>query len=190
MARKFFRRRSFGGGGRGRGTREQLVWARGISSFTLSNVTPLGAIAIFDPAVAIATGLDERLTVRRIKLGFQRAITASVGALSAISFTDQGIYLGGTSETVRTPSLLAAADRQADWLYLRRSPFTNPSAGALLGITPILEEDTTIDVRAMRKVDVDQQIVAVFSAPTALFATSWTITITEFHSVLFQRTRR
>lgn len=180
---------------RGKGQREQLAWFR--QEFTLTNAGPFGtalAGTLFDPDTFQAGDLDERWTVRRIKCQVSVIVVVSVAGTTPQVLNAWGIALRGREEADASPTLAAAADRHADWMYLADFPIV-AAAGTNVASTDSRFDTSLADVKAMRKVDNDQVIGIVIQQKGLDTADFTNPTVTRFSanvqsSVLFQRTRR
>lgn len=194
-------RRSFRRGGFSRkGTREQLMWRREVltTSDAAAFGTPL-ALKIFTPSTFQTGSIDERWTVRRIRLSaFQRyAFSAGNGQVLMLA---GGLYMDAIDAAARDPFFPTAADQSADYLSLGFSGFTYPggavaqtmTAGALT-LDRQEAQPLAHDVRVQRKVDNDQAIWFVTNLKANATDGNPTETqhiITAYVSTLFQRTRR
>lgn len=182
MAR--FRRR-FGGFPR-RGMREQLIWNR-----QGQNQNPVAgadaAFTIFQPAALLGgAGLDERMTVRAVRILLTYAVTAGPTAADVWAFC--ALYLAGTTEPAQSATFSTAAQEQLDCLDVFQFPLRQNAVNTLLNHGNVIERR----IKAMRKVDNDEillLVVSPFQNTGARDATGrWVFGVTS--SVLFQRTRR
>lgn len=183
---------------RGKGTREQVSWFR--QDLSVSNVGPFASIlsaVLFDPDTIHFNIVDERWTVRAIRLSWTFVQTVTVaGSLPAVKVC-YGIQMRGRQEPPASPALLALTDQQADWLDLGEvletavvgTVIDGPANDSGYG-SPFRRE-----VRSQRKIDSDQvlsfDVAPKVVAPTLDTAPTVTRQTIEVHSsVLFQRTRR
>lgn len=176
------------GGFRRKGTREQLVWYR-LQQAQANAAGAMGSVSLFSPTAVLAgAGLDQRMTVRAIRLVMQFTIIAASTAPE--SYIQCGVNLAGLGEPTRNPSFAAVGDQQADWLDDFVIPFRRSGANILppdgCGIFPDRR------IKAMRKVEGDQEVrfswlvVAQSGAADA----AGRVNLVLSSSVLFQRTRR
>lgn len=196
-----FRRRTRGSF-RSRGSREPLMWDR--AEVLQRSALGFGVVdfaVLFDPSTIVAGNQDLRVTVRRVLLYVSPFLVFSAAVAQALVF-GMGIYIKRVGEPARDPLLAAAADQRADWMALQYKGVV-VGAGAqttFLGVADTLitggaRSSLLFDVRAMRKMDQDEQLVlchndkridaADFAAPTE---TARAVNVES--SVLYSRTKR
>lgn len=182
-----FRHRRFGM----RRSRDPVMWFRAAQANQFIQITaaaPLtaGTAAVFGGTL-LQTGIDERLTLRRLRLLVMYNATATVDA--DLIFT-LGVFFAGVAGTTRDPNIVAAADQQADWLGLRVYPVQSTGAPTMGGL---IQVPSDWDIRAQRKVDADQSIVVsakLGRVSSAALSANQTLNIRVWSSALFSRTRR
>lgn len=176
---------------RTRRPREPVAWFRQeISVFAAPAFnTPL-ALEVFDPSVLVVNPQDLRLTLRRLKLEIFPTVTFSAAAAQGI-ILGLGVYMTGSAAGLETrdPLFTVAEDQETDWLYLAHTSTTIPagasvgffnstaaSGGAANPLRGTSFDALSPDIRAMRKLDMNQTIAvsvnlkrldaATFAAPT------------------------
>lgn len=184
-----FPRRRFGSRGRRvRSFREPVVWNRFVNSIAVVNGTLISA-TLFDPAQLIAGNVDERLTLRRLILDF--SATEQVVSVAADVDILASVRLAGKGQPDRNPNMLAAADQDADLLDWFAVPVRRSGAST----AQFFGADFTHrrNIRAMRKIDVDQILLVTATAinvNTGVALADGTERLRWLGSALFSRTSR
>lgn len=193
-----FRRRRGGFGGRIQRPREPKMWDRfKCAVLDGSNIfaAPAG-VTLWDPSAMVAGDQDLRLTLMRLMVDGHVAITLTGAANPSETNVAFGIYLAGSDEGLRDPTLPNASDRHADWLWLNHSAVGVTLASPILiggniGTRNIQNTTGLTDIRTKRKVDQDQLIKLSIRFRSAVGAVSAaTVQAELYSSVLYQRTMR
>lgn len=187
-----FGRRRMGRGRRPRNpvfwTRQDNVAAQAGGPVALTTAAPTSALTLFQSTI-VDSGIDQRLTVRRIRLALNFQGQAVVDNDLEIT---AGVVFTMATATVRKTTMALAVDQQEDWLDLWRIPI-NAVGGApsSLFFTP---GPLVRDIRAMRKVDENQIIAIAFTLSrgenAGALSAAQTVNVTVLSSVLFSRTPR
>lgn len=162
--------------------REPVSWFRQRTSTALTSGTA-AFVTLFDPATEIVSALDTRFTIMRVRLEltFNWIVSAAGNSITEL---DAGVFL--KEGTNRNPNLGSATDQEADWLSL----FSGYPPGAAISNLDVaalgVDWVITQDIKAKRKLDVEQALTLGF---IAVFAGT-SLTLNMRSSVLFQRTMR
>ena len=183
-----FRHRSFR---TSKGQREPVMWVRvagrPLVQIQLTSAAPQSISAALFGGSQVDAGIDQRLTTRRIKV-------AVFNGGNTIVDTDLmvmcGLGLFGQGEVgTRTPLLATVADRQVDWLDL----WAQPAVASQVALASIDYRYFNRDIKAMRKVDEDQNLslsFELFRASGGGVSAAQVVNLTVAQSVLFSRTKR
>lgn len=182
-----FRRRR--GGFARRGTREQLIWFRS-TTIVIAGPGPLQS-QLFNPSAILGQGaLDLRMTLRALHVDYSWATGAAFTQANADVVC--GILLCGAQEPTADPRMTAATDQNADWLDLWTIPVRRNATDLSINMIPNMTNNHR-RIKAMRKVDADEQIAIITTTrrnDTGGNETTGTVTLDIISSALFQRTRR
>lgn len=174
-----------------RGTREPHLWLRSFGVVTtINSAGPLQSGVAFDMN-SLDTGIDAQRTVKRLLLKFVVEVVGAVlNQLVRIFIMLVKRKLGEAAENA---SFSTTGSRQGDVLWSNVYLVHIPIVGARFSLEALLGHEVQADVKAMRKLDVTEELRIEVFADTgvsgALNAGS-SVDVGFTTSALVQRTRR
>lgn len=180
-----------------RGSGEQLIWDRGAGTLQATAAAPAAGAQIFTPQAFQVVDVDERLTLRRMRLTLDTLMVTTVGGGTAFAMCLYfGVYLADATAPTVSPDLNGnPVGQRTDWLSLW-SDFATVAVvipGTTVSVnTGQRPPQQYADIKAQRRVDATQALILSIGA-VALVGTppgTFTVTTRFQFSNLYQKSRR